>query len=555
MKRLFGLLSSLFLVSAIGRAQVDEIVDVIYEINNPPTASAVHAILSTTHSDAIVATAVAGDLFYFNGTGWARFPIGTNTYVLTVSGGLPTWAAAAGGGAPTDAGYWTDGAVAGLSAERSLGGFTGLVLNTAGAPSAYAGASCTNQFLRSLNVSGAGTCASIVNADITNTTIDLTTKVTGLLPHANIANGSALSLFGRAANSAGVMAPITATAASDCAFRESGSTLGCGTLATAAYANDSVTLAKIQNIATARLLGRTTASSGDIEELSAGVGLALAGGGLAVDTSGITTNEVMQPASDTYPYYDSSGAAMAKAPVGLAGIGRGGARCYDEVFPTALTGAELDCSITASRVGTGSGATSQLATAGHFGVQSCATGTDTTGACAFQAGGNATTAIQSSAQVVFGGGRVLAGVVGKLNNLSDGTETYKAYFDGFSDQAFTSAGSAEAVDGIYFRYTHSVNSGEWEGVARANSVETVCDTNVAADTSYHTFQIDVNAAATSVDFWIDGTNRCTVASNVPTGTGRETTLMPIAIQKSAGTTTRLVQLDAFWYLFNFDTPR
>jgi hypothetical protein len=43
---------------------------------------------------------------------------------------------------------------------------------------------------------------------------------------------------------------------------------------------DTVTFAKMQNIATSRLLGRTTASSGDIEELSTGIGLSLASGSL-----------------------------------------------------------------------------------------------------------------------------------------------------------------------------------------------------------------------------------------------------------------------------------
>ena len=46
-------------------------------------------------------------------------------------------------------------------------------------------------------------------------------------------------------------------------------------------ANDSVTFAKIQNIATSRILGRSTAGSGDIEELTIGAGLSLAGGQLS----------------------------------------------------------------------------------------------------------------------------------------------------------------------------------------------------------------------------------------------------------------------------------
>ena len=49
------------------------------------------------------------------------------------------------------------------------------------------GGSCTNQVATAIAaVTGVPTCASVVNADIANSTIDLTAKVTGLLPQANI---------------------------------------------------------------------------------------------------------------------------------------------------------------------------------------------------------------------------------------------------------------------------------------------------------------------------------------------------------------------------------
>lgn len=67
----------------------------------------------------------------------------------------------AGGGAPTTVPYWTGAADATLSAEHNLGALaTGLVLNTAGTPSAYGGATCTApNFIRVLSASGAATCA------------------------------------------------------------------------------------------------------------------------------------------------------------------------------------------------------------------------------------------------------------------------------------------------------------------------------------------------------------------------------------------------------------
>jgi len=54
-------------------------------------------------------------------------------------------------------------------------------------------------------------------------------------------------------------------------------------------ADDAVTFAKTQNIATSRLLGRTTASSGDIEELTAGDRLTLTGGALNATAYPVTS--------------------------------------------------------------------------------------------------------------------------------------------------------------------------------------------------------------------------------------------------------------------------
>lgn len=84
-----------------------------------------------------------------------------------------TWAApAGGGGAPTTATYITQTADATLSAEQALSALaTGAVLNTTttGVLSIYGGVTCTNQFLRVLSASIAGTCASVGIADLSAT--------------------------------------------------------------------------------------------------------------------------------------------------------------------------------------------------------------------------------------------------------------------------------------------------------------------------------------------------------------------------------------------------
>jgi len=75
----------------------------------------------------------------------------------------------------------------------------------------------------------------------------------------------------------------------------SGDVTGSGATAiTTTIANDAVTYAKIQNVTTNRLLGRATAGSGDVEEITLGSGLSFTGTTLNV-TAG--TGDVVGPAS------------------------------------------------------------------------------------------------------------------------------------------------------------------------------------------------------------------------------------------------------------------
>lgn len=81
--------------------------------------------------------------------------------------------------------------------------------------------------------------------------------------------------------------------------------------------------------------------------------------------------------------------------------------------------------------------------------------------------------------------------------------------------------TAESTDAIMFRYTNGVNSGKFEIVTRANSVETAADSGitVVANTSYN-LKIIVNAAGTSVDFYINGTLVGNITTNIPNSSGR-----------------------------------
>ena len=80
---------------------------------------------------------------------------------------------ASGSGAPVGAKYLVQQADVDLTNEQAMGALgTGIVINTTttGVQSIYTGATCTNQFVRSLNASGAATCSAVdVNNDTAGT--------------------------------------------------------------------------------------------------------------------------------------------------------------------------------------------------------------------------------------------------------------------------------------------------------------------------------------------------------------------------------------------------
>lgn len=130
----------------------------------------------------------------------------------------------------------------------------------------------------------------------------------------------------------------------------------------------------------------------------------------------------------------------------------------------------------------------------------------------------------------------------RLPNLSDGTETYQI-FSGFIDVA-----TGESVDGAYFSYTHSLNSGKFELVTRSNSVETGTRLDsgitVAANTWYvlKVKVLDVGGTLTARYYINDTQVGGDVTANIPSTTARATG-WGTNIVKSAGTTNRYIALD------------
>jgi hypothetical protein len=124
-----------------------------------------------------------------------------------------------------------------------------------------------------------------------------------------------------------------------------------------------------------------------------------------------------------------------------------------------------------------------------------------------------------------------------VTNLSSSTETYHieaGFFDGLAGTVNNAA---------YFTYTHGTNAGNWTCVTTAGGTSTSTDSTIAASTTaYHRLEVCVNAAASSVEFWIDGVKRATHTTNIPSGTGQRAGVA-VNMRKSNGTGLRQLRCD------------
>jgi hypothetical protein len=172
-----------------------------------------------------------------------------------------------------------------------------------------------------------------------------------------------------------------------------------------------------------------------------------------------------------------------------------------------------------------------------FGMVQFGTGTTTTGFC-YGHFGNSGVIMDINLNTSY---RYNFGTKIRLEDLSDGTETYHL-MQGFSD---ANNNDASTVDGVWFSYTHSASSGAFVCNTRSNSVSstTASGVTVAADTDY---ELEISVFGGSAYFYINKALVATIATNVPSGTTRATSIAT-AIRKSAGTTSRNMYIEWLAY--------
>lgn len=335
-------------------------------------------------------------------------------------------------------------------------------------------------------------------------------------------------------------------------------------------ANDAVTYAKMQNVsATSRFLGRITAGAGDTEELTGTQATTLldvatsALKGLAPASGGGTTNFLRADLTWAAPsgggssplttegdiYYYASGAG-ARLPIGMLGAllaSDGADPAY--IHPTThyyfyddFDGTSLNPYSTGWQGG-GTGGTTALINgeAGAPGIFQIGTSTAST---------NSRFMHRGNTHLLAGGGRIVCEWRIRIPTLSVIASEAFTLRIGLHDST-----SAAPTDGLWFEYIDNVNSGQWQVKAASNSTATTTNTTSApAANTWYRLKIDINAAGTSAEFYVDGVSVGTVASNIPTGSGR--VFGPNAgITKSVGTTARTLDLDFFWIFQKLTSAR
>lgn len=151
----------------------------------------------------------------------------------------------------------------------------------------------------------------------------------------------------------------------------------------------------------------------------------------------------------------------------------------------------------------------------------------------------------------LGGGLLVYECSVQVSDLSTADETYTLWI-GLGDDEL----DHDPADGVYFKYTHSLNSGNWSAyTAEASSTtEETGGSNVAlvADT-WTRLRFEVAADSSTADFYVDGTLIGSSAANVPDDSDK--CGISFCIVKSNGTTERKMYVDYLWVCQRFTTNR
>jgi hypothetical protein len=274
-------------------------------------------------------------------------------------------------------------------------------------------------------------------------------------------------------------------------------------------ADNAVTFAKLQNLSSGKLLGRSTGGSGDAEEISLGANLSFAGNVLNAVGAETNLSTSMVPLTDDFV-------------IGALETGELGNLGWEYAV-----------------AGTGAAVTQSTGSASNPGQVTLNKGTTATGTAYLRINPTAMT---------LGGGKL--GVKGLLQipTLPTVADDFIVRF-GYGDGT-----TAEPVDGAYFELNRGVNTDRYIIKTSNNSGRASFNSTVVCDTNFHSWRIEVNSVGTLVDFYLDGALVGSLNTQIPTAAARVAGFF-LQIIGVAGTLSRTVVIDVFEAKKDLSTSR
>ncbi len=152
--------------------------------------------------------------------------------------------------------------------------------------------------------------------------------------------------------------------------------------------------------------------------------------------------------------------------------------------------------------------------------------------------------------VFMGGGVMSISWVFKITTLSNGTNRYIVY----AGLGNSTSGNVQNINGVYFVYSDNINGGNWVGRTANGGTRTNTNSSIPVTTGWHNATIVVNAAGTSVEFFIDGVSLgLATTTNIPA----VSTCPQFNIDGTVvgGIPAGAVALDLFYMSKTYTTPR
>lgn len=155
---------------------------------------------------------------------------------------------------------------------------------------------------------------------------------------------------------------------------------------------------------------------------------------------------------------------------------------------------------------------------------------------------------QATRSLILGIGRFELDTRIKVSMVVTSTQTYVVRIGLIETTAVS-----QPTNGIYFEYNRGLYGGALPGtfyiVCRNSGTSTAVNTNVnLVANNYYNLNYVVNAAGTSVTFYIDSVTVGTITTNIP--------VLPltasIGIQSTAGSTSKVLYIDWFAYQYLID---